>query len=527
MLRLLLLCLCLCATMAAGAQFRSIRNDCFWDAADGRPIYSQGGGIFRFPDPATGQEHYYWYGVHYRGAETYRNAPVAKNEDTRFVAVTCYRSDNLVDWTFVGNVLTPEAVGRASWVGRMGVTYVGEMQTYALFIQCNNKVLVATCDRPTGPFVRHNLIDMTPMIGTPNTGDQTVFTDDDGRSYLVYSYGQGRSRIYLSEIGVTDGKVGLKDCKEVFRGAGREGNCMFKYKGRYYLCASDLYGWNASNVYFLSADEVGGPYLPTNEMLKMENASPDFGHVTQTGFFCTVRGSREETVVYCGDRWADFAGNGYGYNQWVPISFVDGAPHFNSLSHWELDAATGEWRVGAENNYVRNGSFEADRVHIPSARKPVQDFLSGWTTVVVRGNAVGVGRPGSPVLNVENSVADRAVVTGNFSLCMSDSVDFHRRVFQTLTSTRDVPLRDGVYTMRAQVSREGRLGRMRMYATANGKTVSADMRRDGDGWQRVELGQIEVRNGRVEIGFDVEGEALARCRIDDVELIRTDDVPGA
>jgi hypothetical protein len=37
---------------------------------------------------------------------------------------------------------------------------------------------------------------MTSIIGTPNTGDQTVFTDPDtGKSYLCYSYGKGRSRI--------------------------------------------------------------------------------------------------------------------------------------------------------------------------------------------------------------------------------------------------------------------------------------------------------------------------------------------
>ncbi len=35
--------------------------------------------------------------------------------------------------------------------------------------------------------------------------------------------------------------------------------------------------------------------------------------VTQTGFFFSVKGSKRETIVYCGDRWADFAGNGLGY----------------------------------------------------------------------------------------------------------------------------------------------------------------------------------------------------------------------
>ena len=47
--------------------------------------------------------------------------------------------------------------------------------------------------QPTGPFVVHKHIDMKPLIGTSNTGDQTVFTDEDtGKDYLIYSYGKGR-----------------------------------------------------------------------------------------------------------------------------------------------------------------------------------------------------------------------------------------------------------------------------------------------------------------------------------------------
>lgn len=68
-----------------------------------------------------------------------------------------------------------------------------------------------------GNFQRHNQIDMTSMIGTPNTGDMTVFTDPDtGKSYLCYSYGKGRSKIYLSEIGVcADGQWHLYTISDV------------------------------------------------------------------------------------------------------------------------------------------------------------------------------------------------------------------------------------------------------------------------------------------------------------------------
>jgi len=515
----LLLTIALLTVIGVNAQ--TITNDVFWKTTKGTPIYSQGGGIFRFPDPVTGEEHYYWYGVHYAGAETYQASPTGKTSNTGFTSVTCYKSDDLVNWTFVNDVITASSLGWSYWVGRLGVAYVPEAKKYALVMQYNSSVLISVCDSPTGTFKWHNNIDMTSIIGTSNTGDQTVFTDDNGKSYLVYSYGSGRSRIYLSEIGVKDGKVTLLDCQQVYKGSGREGNCMFKYKGKYYICASDLYGWNASNVYYLQADSIYGPYTPTNNMLKMPGADKDYGHVTQTGFFYTVKGSKQETVIYCGDRWADFAGNGNGYNQWCPLSFVNNAPYFNSLSQWSINAVTGEWTVGKDNNYVKNGSFDADRVYIPSGNKPVQTYLTGWTFQVIKGNTIAVGSANSPVLNANNSSTDRAIVIGNKCLNIHDSIDYARKISQIITSTTYVPLTDGLYTMTAKVKSGSSLKQLYMYAKSNNETFKTDMPYSDNQWHNVVINNIQVKNGNVEVGFMAEGAAKTGCRIDDVSLVKT------
>lgn len=514
---------------SAGA-FRPIHNDVFWNTADGEPLYSQGGGIFRFADPQTGRERYYWYGVRYSGAIDYRNDPTVTVEHSMFDAVTCYSSDNLTDWHYEGDVLTRDEAdshGRAGWVGRLGVAYVRERGCYALFVQHGNRdgagVLIATSDTPTGRFRWHRRKDMKPVIGTSNTGDQTVFTDPDtGRSYLVYSYGRGRSRIYVSEIGVRGDSIDLLDCTEVFHGASREGNCMFKYRNRYYMCASNIYGWDGSYAYWLMADDIRGPYRPVNDMQVMRGCESDYAHVSQTGFFVTLRGSREETVVYCGDRWCDFAGNGLGYNQWVPLSFAaDGSPVFNSLSSWTLNAATGEWRVGCDNNYVLNGSFEADRRSIPNPVKPRQEHLLGWQTDILRGRQVSVDDSLSPRLNYMNTRDDRRHVIGEKSLRISDREPFSRRVSQTVTSTPSVPLPDGRYTLRARVRRSGRFSRLEMYAESAGRRRKCAIRPSATAWTTVSISGIRVSGGRAEVGFVAEGEAGAQCLIDDVTLVPT------
>ena len=508
------------------AQSHTIRNDVFWYTKDGRPINSQGGGIFHFADPSTGKKKYYWYGAHYKEADLYRIDPSVTLPNATFESITCYSSTDLVNWTFEGDVLTQEELRKhdgdhKTWVGRLGVAYIKELNKYAMFVQHGAEVLIMVSNTPSSPFTWHQQISMKEMIGTTNTGDQTVFTDEDnGISYLVYSYGRGRNKIYVSEIGIKNGMVNLLDCTKVFEGQSREGNCLFKYKGRYYMCASNIYGWDASYAYYMVADNIRGPYEPTNEMLIMDGCSEDYGHVTQTGFFITIKGSKQETVVYCGDRWADFAGNGLGYNQWVPLSFSGKTPWFNSLSSWNLNTATGTWSVAANNNYVKNGSFEADRKNIPSPVKPVQTDLTGWKTTVIEGNRVSLDSTTSPVLTHANSEAERKIVTGERSLNISDKVKFARKVSQAVTSSPYGKLEKGKYTLIAKVKNSGGFNHLEMYATSGNKTFKQVIDREHTDWRVIRLDNIAVEKGKVEIGFSASGEANSFCYVDDIILLK-------
>jgi hypothetical protein len=510
-------------TNKANAQTRNIKNDVFWNTKDGRPINSQGGGIFRFADPVTGVKKYYWYGVHYAEADTFRNDPSVTLTRNNFESVTCYSSSDLVNWNFEADVLTKDETNKTgkTWVGRLGVAYISELKKYAMFVQHGSRVLITLSDSPTGKFIWHQEISMEQMIGTTNTGDQTVFTDEDnGKSYLIYSYGKGRNKIYVSEIGIKDGKVGLLDCTKVFQGESREGNCMFKYNNRYYMCASNIYGWDGSYAYYLVADNIRGPYLPANDMLVMNGCIDDFAHVSQTGFFVTVKGSKQETVIYCGDRWANFAGNGLGYNQWCPLSFDGTIPYFNSLSSWTLDERTGTWQAANDNNYVKNGSFEADRRHIPSPVKPVQEQLTGWSTIVMEGNRISQDSLTSPVLNYFNTEADRKIVIGEKSLSISDKVNFRRKIFQTIASLPYVKLKDGLYTLTAKVRNSNGFTNLEMYAESNGRKLNYNITKENTSWQTISITNVSIKRGKIEIGFIAEGIPNSFCYVDDMTLVK-------
>jgi hypothetical protein len=512
----------------------TIVNDTFWKDTDGNPIFSQGGGIFDFEDPQTGELTHYWYGPRYTGAVDYYNNPtnpILTGGDT-FVAVAAYSSQDLVNWNYEGDVLTRDQVdsftdvgtGIATWVGRMGVAYVAELGKYALFSQhgirvdgqssSNSREFVAVSDSPIGPFIADRRLDMTEYAGsqmTTGTGDQTVFTDDDGTSYLLYSKGSGRNRIWISEIGAVDGKVDFVNTAKIYDGYGREGNSMFKYDGKYYVTASDLFGWNASRPYYLVSDNVFGPYTPANNMQKIPGGEADFGHVTQTGFYYTVKGTQQDTVIYAGDRWADFAGNGLGYNQWVPMSFDNaGTPYLNSMDQWSIDATTGQWSVGEKNNYVLNGAFEADRTTAPYADKENQPIpeIAGWT----RTNPSAVWNE-----------ADKSNRVGNFNLTFYSASAFSSKIEQTIDPA-NFPLPDGAYTLTAQVRKAAAFKDANLYAVSGGQTFSTSLSAipdTGASWVGVSV-PVTVTGGAVTVGISASGNPYQLLRADDITLVAAD-----
>jgi len=333
-------------TIAGG----TIVNDIFWKDTTGNFIYSQGGGVLRVGDT------YYWYGVKYGGAVTYAADPSkGKNSDTSFQGVTTYSSTDLASW----KLETVSKVSNAGgWFGRLGVVYHAATKKYVLVAQGGGGLYFATSDTPNGTFVYNRVQTNLPGIVNGATGDQTMFQDDDGSAWLVSSSSNGRANRYVSPLRASD-FLAAETALLVYSGGGREGNCMFKHDGTYYFCSSDLHGWNASQTYCVSASNLKGPW--SSEFV-LDGTQPDFSHVTQTGFFISVRGTAGTTIIFAGDRWSDFAGNGLGMNQWMPLSFTGKTPHFQSVTRWSIDAAAGTWTVARGNNYVLNPSFEADRV---------------------------------------------------------------------------------------------------------------------------------------------------------------------
>ncbi|WP_198586754.1 family 43 glycosylhydrolase [Glycomyces xiaoerkulensis] len=468
-------------------SFETITNDTFWNDTDGNPIYSQGGGVFKFGDT------YYWYGVHYQGAESYRADPSRKyNDQVRFVSIPVYSSQDLVNWTFENEIATTSTglgelggnMGDAGWIGRLGVSYNENTGKYVLLVQMwhpshDHGVLFLQGDSPTDDFAYGNFQTRIQNSPTTGTGDQTVFTDEDGRDYLIMSNREGRAHAYVAEISESD-SLSVEPAVEVgYSSEGREGNAMFKLDGTYYMAASDLHGWNTSVNYVLESTG-GGIQGDYTDWYTMDGTGMDYSHVTQTGFFVTVEGTEQDTVLYAGDRWADFAWNGIGYNQWVPITEEGDELRFHSVSQWEFNAVTGEWRVGSDNNYILNPDFQADRIIVSSVR--------GWRNI------------GGWVTNVEGGAN-----SSRFALQVGDGGGVEQRI-ETLP--------EGVYTLSLEA--RGDAGEV-VVTDADGVESTLGVPSSG-GWTERELTGIELPGGAATV--TVRASDSGGFTVDDFSLVR-------
>ena len=490
----------------------TITNDTFYKDTDGNYIYSQGGGIFKFGDK------YYWYGVKYKEAPIYAEHPengIAGN--AQFEAFTCYSSTDLVNWTFEGYPMTRETKGmeEAGWVGRMGVAYNENTKKYVLVSQYAPGMMFATSDTPEGPYKFEHIVSDVDYFVNGTTGDQTVFQDDDGKAYVICSSTSGREYMYVAPLRESDFlDIDAENVKEIYHDAegkyidengeiavkdkkGIEGNCMFKYNGNYYFTGSDLYGWNSSGVYVLQSDDILGEYNSDTGLPYIMNGTADnYAHNSQAGFYVTVHGSEQDLVIYCGDRWSDFAGNGIGYNQWIPITMDENnIPHFNNLHQWKLDIEKGTWEIGEGNNYISNPEFEADRIKV--------SVPTGWE---VYDNIDGEA----------NSNLSGKQSMGNFIWQQTAKEDYTACLKQNIEN-----LPDGTYTLKAWVKSSGGQNICKLYAKSGDNEENCSLKAPVDEWTEVVVSNnIDVKDGKCEIGLYSDAPANTWVQIDNLSLVK-------
>jgi lysophospholipase L1-like esterase len=388
-----------------------------WLDADGRPIQAHGGGVLY--DRGT----YYWFGEN-------KDAPNTVNEKGSLaridaVGISCYSSKDLLRWRHEGVVLPAvkddpgHDLSPAGVIERPKVLYNARTKKYVMWLHVDSadykkaQAGVAVAERPTGPY--RYLGSVRPDGG--ESRDMTLFQDDDGKAYLVYS-SEWNATMHVSLLS-DDYLRPVGQVVRIFEGQYREAPALFKRKGLYYLVTSGCTGWYPNRALYATAPRVTGPWTVQGDPLSGPDA--EWTYFGQSTFVLPVAGKRDAFVLML-DRWKSTNLRDSRY-LWLPVRFDGARMRVEWWDRWDLSVfdipgavspATARFapvRIGDEETIVFYGDSITEQ-HLYSAYletfllsrfpgKKLATFNFGWGGDTASG---GTKRFARDVLPVKPSV---------------------------------------------------------------------------------------------------------------------------
>lgn len=355
-----LLLLTACSTLCAYGQQPAAKatGSEIWYDTDGNYINAHGGGILKYGGK------YYWFGENRPGKDSSTEA-----------GVSCYSSDDLTQWTFEGVALAvSDEVGseieRGCIMERPKVLYNEKTGKFVMWFHLELKgqgyatalAGMAVSDTPQGPYsyvrsgrvnpgvypenmgdeeraviweaddyknwwtpewrkaVEKGLFTLRDLDGGQMSRDMTLFVDDDGKVYHIYS---SEENLTLQIAELTDDYQGHTGRYiRLFPGGHNEAPVIFKHLGKYWLICSGCTGWEPNEARLFSSDSIWGPWEQHPNPMRGEGAEKTFG-----GQGTFVLPLDEGNFVFMADVWKpeDLMHSGY---IWLPVKFSpEGMPY--------------------------------------------------------------------------------------------------------------------------------------------------------------------------------------------------------
>lgn len=268
-----------------------------WCDTQGKPINAHGGGILFNNDT------YYWYGEIKEGKTYTRNGSMDRVDAG---GVSCYSSENLIDWKFEGIALAPDTTDSNSdlhiskVLERPKVIYNKKTKKFVMWLHVDSedysyaRAGVAVSDKPEGPYT---------YLGSfrPNgqmSRDQTLFKDDNGKAYQIYS-SENNATMYVNELS-DDYLNPTGKFTRNFIGLSREAPAMVKHNNKYYLITSGCTGWAPNKAEYAVSDSILGEFKIVGNPCFGPNA--DSTYFAQSTFILPVEG-KKNCFIAMFDRW--------------------------------------------------------------------------------------------------------------------------------------------------------------------------------------------------------------------------------
>lgn len=254
-----------------------MKNGQIWKDTDGNDIQAHGGCIIYH------EGKYYWYGEH-KGGDTYTTYLVSGAAVNRVdvIGVSCYSSDDLLNWRYEGLALESDKDDPKSFihtskvVERPKVIYNEKNNNFVMWMHLDREdysyagVGVAVSDSPTGPFKFVKA--MVP--NKQDSRDMTVYKDFDGKAYLFHSKDRNKTmniaRLNDDYTDVDGFYVSVLPDQE------REAPALFYSNGLYYMISSGCTGWAANAALYATCPQLLGKWKLIDNPCVGENSRKTF-----------------------------------------------------------------------------------------------------------------------------------------------------------------------------------------------------------------------------------------------------------
>lgn len=222
----------------------------------GKPIHSNSGDILK------SGKYWYWFGEDDSEYTWPCTIPGASQWYADFNHVSCYRSVDLVNWEFRGNVLSKEKseveyLGNIRYeVSRPHVVWNAKTKKWIMYYHAEdityteNMVGVAVCDSIDGKYKFVKKYRPNSM----HSLDMGLYKEGND-CYIIYS--NYNKRVSIDKL--TDDYLEVSHNVVTINEPG-EAPVIFKRKNVYFLVNSQLSGWSPNANYYRTAKSLSGPW---------------------------------------------------------------------------------------------------------------------------------------------------------------------------------------------------------------------------------------------------------------------------
>ena len=305
-----------------------------WNDTEGNRINAHGAGILYH------EGKYFLFGE-YKKNETWRVEDITSWECYRCSAggVSCYSSENLIDWKFEAIALKPNTIDSTNdlhiskVIERPKVIYNDKTGKFVMWLHVDSedysyaRAGVAISDNPEGPYTY--LGSMRP--NDQMSRDMTLFKDDDGNAYHIFS-SENNAVMHISLL--TDDYLKPTGTEtRIFVDKSREAPAVFKRKGKYYMITSACTGWLPNAAMIASADSIMGEWTEMYNPCRGEKSDSTF--MSQSTFVLPVLG-KTDFFIFMADRWKKTNLEDSRYI-WLPLFFRNDSAIIEWKDSWSVD----------------------------------------------------------------------------------------------------------------------------------------------------------------------------------------------